>query len=82
VQFGLIVTLPVGSSVNLIERSPYSPWVKVENGGIVGWAALIALETQAVINALPIDYDVPPPPAPTRVPGSFGNAFPDPRNNN
>lgn len=82
VQFGLIVTLPVGSSVNLIARSPYSPWVKVENGGIVGWAALIALETQAVINALPIDYNVPPPPEPTRIPGSFGNAFPDPRNNN
>lgn len=82
VQFGLIVTLPVGSSVNLLARSPYSPWVKVENGGIVGWAALIALETQAVINALPIDYNVPPPPAPTRIPGSFGNAFPDPRDNN
>lgn len=82
VQFGLIVTLPVGTEVNLLERSPYSPWVKVENGGIVGWAALIALETQAVIDALPIDYNVPPPPAPTRVPGSFGNAFPDPRNNN
>ncbi|MBZ0300476.1 MAG: SH3 domain-containing protein, partial [Anaerolineae bacterium] len=82
VQFGLIVTLPVETQVNLLARSPYSPWVKVENGGVVGWAALIALETQAVINALPIDYDVPPPPAPTRVPGSFGNAFPDPRNNN
>jgi len=82
VQFGLIVTLPTGTEVNLLARSPYSPFVKVESGGIVGWAALIALETQAVIASLPIDYDVPPPPAPTRIPGSFGNAFPDPRNNN
>ena len=46
--------------------------------GVVGWLALITLQTQAVIEALPIDYDVPPPPQPTRVPGSFGNAFPDP----
>jgi hypothetical protein len=77
-----MITLPAGTTLNLMARSPYSPWVKVENGGVVGWAALIALETQAVIEALPIDYDVPPPPAPTQVPGSFGNAFPDPRNNN
>ncbi len=82
VQFHAIVTLPAGTVLNLQARSPYGPWVRVENGGVVGWAALIALETQAVIDALPIDYDVPPPPAPTQVPGSFGNAFPDPRNNN
>lgn len=82
VQFHAIVTLPAGTTLNLQARSPYGPWVRVENGGVVGWAALIALETQAVVSALPIDYDVPPPPAPTRVPGSFGNAFPDPRNNN
>jgi uncharacterized protein YraI len=82
VQFGRLVTLPPGTILTLLERSPYGPWVKVENGDVVGWAALIALETQAVIESLPIDFDVPPPPAPTRVPGSFGNAFPDPRNNN
>jgi hypothetical protein len=78
VSFGLVVTIPAGTQVNLLARSPYSPWVKVEAGGIIGWAALITLETQSVIEALPIDYDVPPPPEPTRVPGSFGNAFPDP----
>lgn len=82
VQFGRIVTLPVNTEITLLMRSPYGPWVKIENGGVIGWAALIALETQAVIQSLPIDFDVPPPPAPTRVPGSFGNAFPDPRNNN
>lgn len=78
VSFGLVTTVPVGTQVNLLARSPYSPWVKIEAGGIIGWAALITLETQSVIEALPIDYDVPPPPEPTRVPGSFGNAFPDP----
>lgn len=82
VQFDRILTLPLGTQVNLLARSPYSPWVKVENGGVTGWAALIALETQAIIESLPIDYNVPPPPPPTRIPGSFGNAFPDPRDNN
>lgn len=78
VTFALVTTLPPGTQVNLLARSPYNPWVKVDAGGIIGWTALITLETQAVIEALPIDYDVPPPPPPTRVPGSFGNAFPDP----
>ncbi|HEX2905922.1 MAG TPA: hypothetical protein VHO69_03630 [Phototrophicaceae bacterium] len=45
---------------------------------MIGWLSLVALETQAIIESLPIDYDVPTPPPPTRVPGSFGNAFPDP----
>jgi hypothetical protein len=44
----------------------------------VGWLALISLQTEAVVDALPIDYNVPPPPAPTRVPGTYDNAFPDP----
>ena len=82
VQFGRIVTLPPETVLTLMERSPHGPWVKVEHNGVVGWAALIALETEAIIEALPIDFDVTPPPPPTRVPGSFGNAFPDPRNNN
>jgi len=56
--------------------------VKVEGGGMVGWLALITVQTQAVIDALPIDFNVPPPPEPTRVPGSFGNAFPDPNRRN
>ena len=50
--------------------------------GAVGWVPLISLDTRSIIEALPIDFDVPPPPAtptPTRVPGSFGNAFPDPQ---
>jgi uncharacterized protein YraI len=79
VSFPLAFTLANGTEVTLLARSPYSPWVKIQYGDNVGWAALIALETRAIIDALPIDYDVPPPPAPTRIPGSFGNAFPDPR---
>lgn len=79
VSFPQAFTLPDGAEVTLLARSPYSPWVKIQHGDSVGWVALIALNTQVVIEALPIDYDVPPPPAPTRIPGSFGNAFPDPR---
>jgi uncharacterized protein YraI len=78
VSFGIVASLPDGAMVNLMARSPYSPWVKVESGGMTGWLALVTLQTQSVIDALPIDYDVPPPPVPTRIPGSFGNAFPDP----
>lgn len=81
INFPLVVTLPDGTIVTLVARSPYSPWVKVEVGGYSGWIALIALQTQAFIEALPIDprAPLPPPtPLPTRVPGTFGNAFPDP----
>jgi uncharacterized protein YraI len=78
VGFSAIHALPNGAEVVLIARSPYSPWVKVENGGVVGWVALIAVETRAIIESLPIDHDVPPPPEPTRIPGSWGGAFPDP----
>jgi uncharacterized protein YraI len=78
--FPLILTIPDGTVVNLVARSPYSPWVKVEVNGIEGWLALITIQTEAVIEALPVDYNVPPPPEPTREPGSFGNAFPNPNN--
>jgi hypothetical protein len=52
--------------------------VNVEYQGVEGWLALLALDTDAVVDALPINYDVPPPPAPTTEPGMWGNAFPDP----
>ncbi len=78
VVFPAIVTVPTGSAVNLVARSPYSPWVKVEVTGVEGWVALVNIETQAFIDALPIDFNAPPLPPPTAVPGSFGNAFPDP----
>jgi uncharacterized protein YgiM (DUF1202 family) len=79
IAFGIVATLPFGTPVSLVARSPYSPWVKIQaSGGIVGWLALISLQTEAVVDALPIDYNVPPPPAPTRVPGTYDNAFPDP----
>ncbi|MBL8157376.1 MAG: SH3 domain-containing protein, partial [Anaerolineae bacterium] len=78
VTFPLVMTVPDGARVTLLARSPYSPWLKVDFNGIIGWLAIITLETQAVLEALPIDYNVPPPPEPTRIPGSFGNAFPDP----
>jgi uncharacterized protein YgiM (DUF1202 family) len=77
-SFNTIGTLDFGVEVELLARSPYSPWVKVQAGETVGWLALLVLDTQAVIEALPIDYDVPPQPGPTPVPGSHGNAFPDP----
>lgn len=78
VTFPAVGSLPDGVTVTLLARSPYSPWIKVEGGGMTGWLALITVQTQAVIDALPIDFNVPPPPVPTPVPGSFGNAFPDP----
>lgn len=79
VTFIAIGSLATGADVLLLARSPYSPWVKIQGGGMVGWVALIALETRAIIESLPVDYNVPLPPEPTRIPGSWGNAFPDPR---
>ncbi len=76
--FPVLGFIPSGAEVELLARSPYSPWVKIRAGTSEGWVALLAIETRAVIDALPVDTSVPPPPAPTRVPGSFGNAFPDP----
>lgn len=80
-SFPSLLNLPDGAVVGLVARSPYGPWVKVVSGEVQGWVALIALDTQAYIDALPIDPQAPPPPPPpqpTRVPGSFGNAFPNP----
>lgn len=81
--FGITQILPNEAQVTMIARSPYSPWVKVadDRGNILGWVAVVALDTRANVNALPIDNDVPPPPVPpppTPIPGTFGNAFPDP----
>ncbi len=74
-------TLPYGREVNLLARSPYSPWAKVDADGDVGWMALFTLRTESVIGSLPIDYNVPLPPRPTSTP-SFsyggGHAYPDP----
>lgn len=78
VTFPALTLLNDGTMVNLLARSPYSPWVKVDANGAVGWLALITVETQAYIDALPIDFSAPPIPTPTLIPGSFGNAFPDP----
>lgn len=77
--FPITATLSDGTLVSITARSPYSQWVKVESGGAVGWLPLITLDTQAYFDALPMDVSVPPPPTPTRIPGTFGNAFPDPR---
>jgi uncharacterized protein YraI len=73
-----LASLNQGALVTLLERSPYSPWVKVDAGGVIGWVALVTLDTRAFIDALPIDFNAPPAPTPTTIPGSFGNAFPDP----
>lgn len=80
--------LPFGMQVKLQARSPYSPWVKVNADGDVGWMALFTLTTKSVITSLPIDYSVPLPPlaqaAPTATPSSSffgyggGHAYPDP----
>lgn len=81
VGFSVMETIPYGAEVELLARSPYSPWVKVDTGDGVGWMALITLETESVISSLPVDYTVPLPPRPTAVP-SFGfgggHAYPDP----
>ena len=76
VRFALLGSLPAGSEVTLLERSPYSPWVKIEYGEVVGWVLLGALQTDAWLPSLPLAAGVPQPPAPTRVPGSYDNAFP------
>jgi uncharacterized protein YgiM (DUF1202 family) len=80
-SFPVIASVADGTPVTLLSRSPYSPWVLVDTGSSVGWIALIALDTRAFIDAIPVNYEVPPPPptaTPTRLPGSFGNAFPEP----
>ena len=74
-------TIPLGEELRLLARSPYSPWVKVDASGDIGWMALFTLQTEVVISSLPIDYQVPLPPRPTSTP-SFsyggGHAYPDP----
>ena len=78
VGFDAIFTLQPGEEIDLIARSPYSPWVKVDANGVIGWAALITLDTQVIIESLPVDYQVPPPPEPTTIPGLASGAHPDP----
>jgi hypothetical protein len=81
VSFPVLQTLPEGTVVTLLSRSPYSPWVKVDAAGTIGWLALITLETRVAIPFLPVDYQAPLPPQPTPTPQfSFGggHAYPDP----
>ncbi len=78
IYFDAMGSLEPRTDVTLLARSPYSPFVKVDANGVVGWVGLDGLETQSLIWALPIDYNVPPPPTPPPIPGSFGGAFPDP----
>ncbi|MEM9954132.1 MAG: SH3 domain-containing protein [Chloroflexota bacterium] len=82
VQFELIEVLPPDSEVEILARSPYSPFVKVRTSTGEGWLALITIETTTVIQFLPVDYDVPLPPGPTPTPFfafGGGHAYPDPR---
>lgn len=53
VSFPVLSTLPYGTEVKLLARSPYSPWVKVEHNGQVGWMALLTVETRAALGFLP-----------------------------
>ena len=82
INFRAVARVGNGTLVDLIARSPYSgEWLKVNVGGTVGWLSLFTLETQAFLEALPIDWNAPLPPAPptaTPIPGTSGNAFPDP----
>lgn len=74
-------TLPYGTQVKLLARSPYSPWAKVNFRDEVGWMALFTLRSEAVIGSLPIDYNVPLPPRATATPVfsyGGGHAYPDP----
>ena len=85
VQFDMIEVLPEGSEVEILARSPYSPFVKVESSAGTGWLALITLETSTVIQFLSVDYEVPLPPGPTPTPYfafGGGHAYPDPRTGN
>lgn len=85
VQFQRIAILPEGSEIDILARSPYSPFVKVESEAGIGWLALVTLETTTVIQFLPIEYDVPLPPGPTPTPYfafGGGHAYPDPRSGN
>lgn len=78
--FPTVGTLPFGTEVHLLARSPYNHWVKVDSAGQVGWMSLLTLETQSVIGFLPVDYDVPLPPEPTAPPVfefGGGHAYPD-----
>lgn len=78
VGFPAIYNLAGGTELSLLERSPYSPWVKVETDGAIGWVPLLNLNTNVIVESLPIDLSVPLPPEPTAVPGISGFAFPDP----
>jgi uncharacterized protein YgiM (DUF1202 family) len=84
-SFPAIMTVQVGTELELLARSSYSAWVKVSAGGVVGWVSLLALETQAIVEALPIDTAAPTlvvVSGPTVIPYPtviFGGAFPDPR---
>lgn len=85
VQFQRIDILPEGSVVEILARSPYSPFVKVNSDSGIGWLALITLETTTVVQFLTIEYDVPLPPGPTATPYfafGGGHAYPDPRAGN
>ncbi|MCB9458673.1 MAG: SH3 domain-containing protein [Anaerolineaceae bacterium] len=80
-SFTALTTLPQGTEVELVARSPYSPWVKVRSTLGEGWVALFTLETRAAINFLPIDYDVQLPARPTATPNfsyGGGHAYPNP----
>lgn len=77
--FPAIGLIADGTLVDLLARSPYmNGWIKISVDGTVGWLSLLTLETQAYMDALPIDYQAPAMPTATPIPGSFGNAFPNP----
>jgi len=81
VSFPVLMSIPAGTKVQLLGRSPYSPWVKIKTDTASGWMALINIETQAVIGSLEVDYKAPLPPRATPTPSfSFGggHAYPDP----
>ncbi|MDZ4771110.1 MAG: SH3 domain-containing protein [Chloroflexota bacterium] len=78
-SFTAIARVGTGTLVDLVGRSPYgNGWLKVNAGGTVGWMSPFTIDTLAFLEALPIDWNAPAYPTPTPVPGSFGNAFPDP----
>ncbi len=79
VTFPAIGIVGDGTLVDLVARSPYqNGWIKVNAGGTEGWLSLLVLDTQAYIDALPVDYSAPGLPTATPIPGISGNAFPPP----
>ncbi|NDJ53001.1 MAG: SH3 domain-containing protein [Chloroflexi bacterium] len=76
-EFGIIGTLPLGTAIDLLGRSPGSGWLYVRTEGQVGWVGSATVNTTLPLGALPIvdPGPLPTPSAPTAIPATI---FPTP----